>query len=61
MTRQPLHIGLLMTERSSTLWKTIWDLKIWWMLPMGLIAILFVLLVLFSDATGDAPFIYQLF
>lgn len=50
-----------MTQPSSSLWRTIWDLRIWWMVPMGLIAVLFVLLVLFSDATGDAPFIYQLF
>lgn len=39
----------------------IWRLKWWWMLPMGFIAVLFALLVLFSDASGDAPFIYQLF
>jgi hypothetical protein len=50
-----------MNQTSSTLWRTIWDLKMWWMIPMGLFAVLFVLLVLFSDVTGDAPFIYQLF
>ena len=50
-----------MSHTSPSLWQTIWDLKMWWMIPMGLIAVLFVLLVLFSNATGDAPFIYQLF
>jgi hypothetical protein len=50
-----------MTQSSSTLWRTVWDLKMWWMVPMGVMAVLFVLLVLFSDITGDAPFIYTLF
>jgi hypothetical protein len=31
------------------------------MVPMGVIAVLFVLLVLFSDMTGDSPFIYTIF
>jgi uncharacterized membrane protein HdeD (DUF308 family) len=39
----------------------VWQMKWWWMIPMGIIAMLFVLLVLFADTTGDAPFIYQLF
>jgi hypothetical protein len=50
-----------MSQTSPGIWQTIWDLKVWWMVPMGLIAILFVLLVVFANATGDAPFIYQLF
>ena len=50
-----------MSQSSSSLWQTIWDLKMWWMIPMGVFAVLFVLLVLFSDITGDAPFIYTIF
>lgn len=43
-------------------WATLmWRFKWWWMLPMGLIAALFVLLVWSADATGDAPFVYTLF
>ena len=45
----------------SELRALLWQLKWWWMIPMGLVVVLFVVLVLFSDTTGDAPFIYQLF
>jgi hypothetical protein len=50
-----------MTQRSAAIWRTIWDLRIWWMVPLGVFAVLFVLLVLSADLTGDAPFIYTLF
>lgn len=39
----------------------LWQLKWWWIVPMGAIALVFVVLVLLSDTTGDAPFVYQLF
>lgn len=43
-------------------WTTlVWQLKWWWMLPMGLIGLMFVALVLLSDTSGDAPFVYSLF
>jgi hypothetical protein len=50
-----------MTQPAPTLWQMIWDLKLWWMLPMGAIVVLFIVLVLFSDVTADAPFIYTIF
>ena len=50
-----------MKQQGSTFWRTVWDLKLWWMIPMGIMAVLFILVVVFSDATGDAPFIYTLF
>jgi hypothetical protein len=49
------------SESRPSVWNTIWDLKVWWMVPMALIGLLFVLLVVFADATGDAPFIYTIF
>ena len=52
---------LHMTQPSSSVWRTLWELKMWWMIPMGLIALLFIVLVVFSDATGDSPFIYTIF
>jgi hypothetical protein len=46
----------------QTSWTTlVWQLKWWWMLPMGFIGVLFVALVLLSDTSGDAPFVYSLF
>jgi hypothetical protein len=50
-----------MNQSSSSFWRTLWDLKMWWMIPMVLMGVLFILLVVFSDATGEAPFIYTLF
>jgi len=50
-----------MTERSNSLAALMWRMKWWWMVPMGVIAVLFVLLVLFSNASGDSPFTYALF
>jgi hypothetical protein len=39
----------------------LWECKAWWMIPMLLVAALFILLLLESSQTGDSPFIYQLF
>ena len=50
-----------MSEHPQSWASLAWQMKWWWMIPMGIIAILFALLVLFADATGDAPFIYQIF
>jgi uncharacterized membrane protein HdeD (DUF308 family) len=50
-----------MSEHPQSWAALAWQMKWWWMIPMGIIAVLFALLVLFADATGDAPFIYQIF
>jgi Family of unknown function (DUF5989) len=50
-----------MAESDRSLGSLMWQLRLWWMVPAGLMAVLFVLLLLFADATGDAPFIYTLF
>jgi hypothetical protein len=39
----------------------IWQLRLWWMVPVGLMVVFFGLLLVFADATGDSPFIYTLF
>ena len=33
----------------------------WWIVPMVLMGAIFVYLIITSDATGDAPFVYTLF
>lgn len=50
-----------MTDGQESLTALVWRFKWWWMVPMGFIATLFALLVLFSDASGSSPFTYTLF
>jgi hypothetical protein len=39
----------------------LWKRKLWWLMPMILILVVFGLLLIFAQATGIAPFIYTLF
>lgn len=39
----------------------LWKRKLWWLIPMIFILVLFGLLLIFAQATGIAPFIYTLF
>lgn len=50
-----------MSEHPRSLAALAWQMKWWWMIPMGIIGVVFVLLVVFADASGDAPFIYTIF
>ncbi|MDA0746762.1 MAG: DUF5989 family protein [bacterium] len=38
-----------------------WERKLWWMIPMVLMLMLFGLLIVFTHGTAVAPFIYTLF
>ena len=44
-------------EMFSFLWKR----KLWWLMPMILVLVVFGLLMVFAQASGIAPFIYTLF
>lgn len=50
-----------MIQQSQSWTALIWQMKWWWMIPMGIIGFFFILLVLSADASGDAPFIYTIF
>jgi len=39
----------------------LWARKLWWLIPMVTVLLLFGLLVIFGSASGLAPFIYTLF
>jgi len=39
----------------------LWERKLWWLIPMVTVLLLFGLLLIFSTASGVAPFIYTLF
>ena len=38
-----------------------WERKLWWMIPMGAVLLLFGLLIVFTQGTAVAPFVYTLF
>jgi hypothetical protein len=38
-----------------------WERKLWWMIPMILMLLAFGLLIVFTQGTAVAPFIYTLF
>jgi len=39
----------------------LWQRKLWWMIPMIIMLILFGLLLIFTQSSAVAPFIYTLF
>lgn len=39
----------------------LWKRKLWWLMPMVIILVLFGLMLAFAQASGIAPFIYTLF
>ena len=43
------------------LFRFLWDQKLWWMVPMMVLLILFAALLIFAQSTTIGPFIYTLF
>jgi hypothetical protein len=39
----------------------LWQRKLWWLIPMVVVLLVFGLLVIFASASGVGPFIYTLF
>ena len=39
----------------------LWRRKLWWLIPMVVVLLLFGLLLVFATTSGVAPFIYTLF
>ena len=39
----------------------LWERKLWWLIPMVTVLLLFGLLLIFASSSGVAPFIYTLF
>jgi Family of unknown function (DUF5989) len=39
----------------------LWQRKLWWLIPMILLLLLFGLLLIFAQSSSVAPFIYTLF
>ncbi|OGO29312.1 MAG: hypothetical protein A2W33_01550 [Chloroflexi bacterium RBG_16_52_11] len=53
MTSNVSVVGELMTF--------LWKRKLWWLIPMVTVLLLFGLLLIFAAASGVGPFIYTLF
>lgn len=43
------------------LFSFLWKRKLWWLMPMLVVIILFALLLIFAQGSAVAPFIYTLF
>jgi hypothetical protein len=39
----------------------LWKRKLWWLIPMVVVLLVFGLLLIFASASGVGPFIYTLF
>ena len=39
----------------------LWQRKLWWLIPMVTVLLIFGLLLIFASASGIGPFIYTLF
>jgi len=49
------------TSVASELIGFLWKQKLWWLIPMLVVLLLFGLLLIFAQSTPLAPFIYTLF
>jgi len=46
---------------AGELLKFLWQRKLWWLIPMIAVLLIFGLLLVFASASGIGPFIYTLF
>lgn len=54
--------GLLANARTvGEILHLLWKRKLWWLIPMVVLLLLFGLLLAFASASGVGPFIYTLF
>ena len=45
----------------NELLRFLWQRKLWWLIPMIVVLMIFGLLIIFASASGIGPFIYTLF
>jgi hypothetical protein len=46
---------------ASELLQFFWERKLWWLMPMLVLLLVFGLLIIFAQSSAIAPFIYTLF
>ncbi len=49
------------TGTLGELFQFLWQRRLWWLLPMIVVLIIFAALIFLGSATGVGPFIYTLF
>ncbi len=49
------------TRVVGELFHFLWEQKLWWMIPMIVLLVLFAALLIFAQSTPLAPFVYTLF
>ena len=49
------------TRILQELFHFLWEQKLWWMIPMVALLVLFAVLLIFAQSSPLAPFIYTLF
>ena len=49
------------TQVIQELFHFLWEQKLWWMIPMVALLIVFAVLLIFAQSTPLAPFVYTLF
>ena len=58
-------MGLKQVKRRSRIvqeyFQFLWEQKLWWMIPMAALLVIFAALLIFAQSTPLAPFIYTLF
>ena len=50
-----------MAQTVKELFRFLWAQKLWWLLPMVLVLLLFAVLIALGSTSGAGPFIYTLF
>lgn len=45
----------------TELFRFLWSRKLWWMIPIVVVLLLFGILIFFTQSAAVAPFIYTLF
>ncbi|MFC1935256.1 DUF5989 family protein [Chloroflexota bacterium] len=58
---RPVRFVLSRFAISGELISFLWERKLWWLLPMVVVLLVFGLLIVFAEASGAGPFIYALF
>ena len=48
-------------EVAGELLSFMWERKLWWMIPLTVVLLFFGLIIVFTQGTAIAPFIYALF
>ena len=46
---------------AGELLRFLWEMKMWWMIPMVTVLLMVGLIIVFGSATGVGPFVYTLF